>query len=114
MSLSLAVLEVFVHMTIRTPPDDYVPIAIDLRMDESHVERVDAGALASDWRKVDHPALQAFGAEWVRSQRSLALLVPSVVVEGEWNVLINPRHPLAGGMRVQPPKPFYFDERMFR
>ena len=114
LSLSLAVLEVFVHMTMRTPPQDYVSMEIDLGIQESEAERVDAPRVAADWRRLNHPTLQAFGAEWVRSQRSLALLVPSVVVEGEWNVVINPRHPRAHKMKIAAPRPFYFDERMFR
>jgi RES domain-containing protein len=46
--------------------------------------------------------------------RSLVLLVPSVVVEGEWNVVINPLHPDAAGMVIERPHPFQFDERMFK
>jgi RES domain-containing protein len=40
--------------------------------------------------------------------------VPSVLIEGEWNVLLNPAHPDAKKIRVVEKKPFRFDERMFR
>jgi RES domain-containing protein len=114
LSLSLAVLETFVHMTMRTPPRDYVSIAIDLAIRESEAERVSIASLPRDWRRINHPELQALGAEWARSGRSLALLVPSAVIEEEWNVLINPRHPKAKILKISEPKAFYFDERMFR
>lgn len=113
LSLSLAVLEVFVHMTVRADPEDYVSVALDLGMEESKADRVNANDLPEDWRQVDHPALRAIGAEWARSMRSLVLLVPSVVVEGEWNALINPLHPDAARIAIAQPKPFRFDARMF-
>jgi len=114
LSLSLAVLEVFVHMPAPAQPGDYVYVTVDLGVPESKVERINMDRLPRNWKRVDHPALQAFGDEWVRSRRSLALLVPSVVVEGEWNAVINPLHPDAAGMVIEEPKPFQFDERLFK
>jgi RES domain-containing protein len=114
LSLSLAVLEVFVHMTAPAEPDDYVYVAVNLGVEESEAERVRLAQLPRDWRRIDHPKLQMLGDEWAHSMRSLVLLVPSVVVEGEWNALINPLHPDAARMVIEKPHPFQFDERMFR
>lgn len=114
LSLSLAVLEVFVHMTARAEPGDYVYVATDLNIEQSRAERVDLNKLPRDWNTLENPAVQAIGAEWAASKRSLALLVPSVIVAGEWNVLINPLHPDAAGLRIAKPVPFQFDPRMFR
>lgn len=113
LSLSLAVLEVFVHMRGNAPPEDFVSIAVDLGISEDQVERIDLSRLPSDWRRLDHPDLPRIGAEWIESNRSPVLLVPSVVVDGEWNALIHPQHPLLTGMRMEEPKPFRFDVRMF-
>jgi RES domain-containing protein len=114
LSLSLAVLEVFVHMTAEDDPEEYVSVEVDVGINESASERVDVSRLPNDWRQVQHPALQRLGAEWAQSMRSLVLLVPSVVVEGEWNAVINPRHRDAKKMVMQTPRPFRFDERMFK
>jgi RES domain-containing protein len=114
LSLSLAVLEAFVHMTARGEPDDYVSVAIDVGVEESNAERITTDQLPVDWRRVNHPELREVGDEWARSMRSLVLIVPSVVVEGEWNAVINPRHPDAPGMVIERPKPFHFDERLFQ
>jgi RES domain-containing protein len=114
LSLSLAVLEVFVPMTAQDDPEDYVSVAVDLGIEHSEAERVDVGRLLSDWRLVKHPALQLLGEEWARSMRSLVLLVPSVVVEEEWNAVINPLHPDARKLVMEKPKPFRFDLRMFK
>jgi len=114
LSLSLAVVETFVHLEIATEPGDLVSIMAELPVDEIQVERVDVGALPEDWRSVNHPGPQAIGSEWSLSRRSLALLVPSVAVDGEWNALINPLHPDAAAIVVEKPKPFHFDPRMFK
>jgi RES domain-containing protein len=114
LSLSLAVLEVFVHMTAPAEPGDYVYLAVNLGIGESKAERVDLNKLPNDWKLVNNQSLQALGDDWARSMRSLVLLVPSVVIEGEWNALINPLHPDAVGMIVEKPKGFQFDQRMFK
>jgi len=113
LSLSLAVLEVLVHMTAVAGAEDYVYVAADLGIDVSKAERVDIERLPRDWRRLDHPVLRDMGDEWARSMRSLVLLVPSVVVDGEWNAVINPAHPNAAGMSAEKPKIFQFDARLF-
>jgi RES domain-containing protein len=113
-SLSLAVLEVFVHMTARAGPEDYVSVSVNFGVQEPEIERVNPADLPDDWRRTNHPMLQALGASWATSKRSPLLLVPSVIVEGEWNVLINPLHPTVAAMTIETPKPFHFDERLFK
>ena len=43
---------------------------------------------------------QAIGHAWLRSERSLALRVPSEVGKEEAHILINPRHPQASRVRL--------------
>jgi RES domain-containing protein len=116
-SLSLAALEVFVHLEPVAEPGDLVSIAAELPVDGARVaeEKLDIlSRLPSDWRRLDHPGLQRMGEEWIQSMRSLTMLVPSVVVDGEWNLLVNPAHPDAVKIEIEEPKPFRFDPRMFR
>jgi RES domain-containing protein len=113
LSLSLAVLEVFVHMTAQAEPSDFVSVMVDLGIEEDQAERVDKSKLPRDWARIESPATQEIGREWAHSMRSLALLVPSVIVDDEWNVLINPLHPDAARVKIAQPKPFHFDQRMF-
>jgi RES domain-containing protein len=63
---------------------------------------------------LNHPAPRQIGSDWIATGRSLALMVPSVVIDGEWNVLINPTHPEATRIKPEQPKPFHFDARMFK
>ena len=55
---------------------------------------------------------QRFGQDWVRTQRSVALRVPSVVVPGEFNYLLNPAHPDFKRVKIGRPEPFSFDPRL--
>lgn len=41
-----------------------------------------------------------FGTRWLEEQRSLALVVPSIVMPYEGNVIINPAHSRAGSLRI--------------
>lgn len=66
-----------------------------------------------DWRSFPRTAgAQRFGAEWARAQRSAALRVPSAVVPGEFNYLLNPAHPHFKQVKIGPPEPFDFDPRL--
>jgi RES domain-containing protein len=58
--------------------------------------------------------LRAIGDPWIERKGSLALMVPSAALRGEWNVLLNPLHPAIGQIKIEEPQPFRFDARMFR
>lgn len=57
-------------------------------------------------------ASRAVGDRWVTEQRSVALLVPSVVVAVEQNALVNPRHPRFKIDWVTGPVRFRYDPRL--
>lgn len=63
------------------------------------VERLDAASLPNGWRQ-NIDATQAIGDEWLASNRSLLLEVPSVLVPETWNVLINPSHRPARKLKI--------------
>ncbi len=65
-----------------------------------------------DWR--DHPppdSTRAFGLAWIKAGESPALRVPSAVILGEFNYLLNPLHPDFAKIKLHPPQPFAFDAR---
>ena len=57
-------------------------------------------------------ATQEFGAEWLRSGRSAALRIPSAVVRGEFNYLLNPQHPAFASVTFGKATSFQFDRRL--
>lgn len=113
-SLALAALEFFVHIDPSASPDDLVSVSATIPLNKVKVEKLTLSELPKDWRRIDHPALQAIGAKWIDSDSSAALEVPSVVVEGEWNVLLNPAHPQFKKIVIAVPRPFHFDSRMYK
>lgn len=69
----------------------------------------------SNWRDMPYPPeTQRFGTTWVREARSAALRVPSTVVLGEFNYLLNPAHPDFARITFHPAEPFDFDARLKR
>ena len=110
-SVSLAVLEVLVHLQDASLLSSYSLIAA--RFDDALVERLDRSMLPDGWRL--YPAsreLQRIGNEWVKNGRSAVLEVPSAVVERESNYLLNPAHPDFSSVVIGEPEPFTFDERL--
>jgi RES domain-containing protein len=53
------------------------------------------------------------GDWWLGSRTSAVLQVPSSVIAGEHNFLLNPDHSEFGKIQVEPPAIFHFDERLF-
>lgn len=112
-SLSIAVLEIFVHLEPNVLPDDLWSVSAELNLDAISHEAVTEQQLPGNWR--DYPApgvLQDLGSTWIREVRSLALLVPSAVNPEELNVLLNPLHPEMSKLRDVTSKPYIFDPRM--
>jgi RES domain-containing protein len=100
-NVSLAMLEVLVHI------DDAEAFAMQAHIyqrvsfDEAHLAVLDEAALPADWNaRPETVETQSIGDEWVARQETPVLAVPSVVVPDELrfkqeylNYLINPRHP---------------------
>src|SRR5690606_5164132 len=67
----------------------------------------------STWRELPYRReVQQVGAAWLGSGRSLALRVPSALVDGEVNVLLDPEHPGYAAVRVQALAPVRIDPRL--
>jgi RES domain-containing protein len=112
-NLSLAALELFVHVSPGTMPADLVSIRGELP-DSVSIEEIDEAALPDNWRVYPAPAeLQRLGTKWLLEQTSLVLIVPSAITPLERNILLNPVHPEIKQLRFEAGRPFHFDPRMF-
>jgi RES domain-containing protein len=110
-SQALAVLEILVHLDSPELLKAYV--LFEVSMEESLVVDLDRSALPKNWRSEPPPArVQAMGDAWVESADSVVLRVPSVIVPGESNFLLNPRHPDFIRVQIAKPIPFQFDSRL--
>jgi len=102
--LSLACLEVLVHLDKGQLPRDYVWSKVNLprRPEFLHVASLQ-----------DVPSCQATGNAWVRTGNQLAAQVPSIVIPEEFNILLNPIHVDYTALTWSEPQPFRFDSRLF-
>jgi len=93
LSLSLALLEILVHAgTLEERADPRVWFSISLP--RAAALAITARSLPASWNAPAlNPATAALGDAWLRGNRSVALRVPSVLLPGEWNYLLNPGHP---------------------
>jgi len=112
-SLALAAIETFVNLEPNLQPDDLVTIEGEIP-EALEIGRVDLKALPVRWYETRDDSLRCFGDEWVKAGRTVALLVPSAAIRGEWNVLLNPAHAQFAEVKLEEPQPFEFDVRMFR
>ena len=110
-SRSLALVEVLANIKRPTLLQDQAWVLIPVDIAADSIER--PARVPDSWRDTPYPvATQAFGAAWVQTQRSVALRVPSVVVPGEFNYLLNPAHPQFARIKVGKPESFSFDPRL--
>ncbi len=112
-SRALAALELLVHLDRADLLSGYV--SIEARLDDAWVERCSLDSLPQGWHQLPIPlGVQDIGEEWARSRRSVALCVPSAVVPGEFNYLLNPRHPGFGEVQIGAAARFCLDLRLGR
>jgi RES domain-containing protein len=110
---ALAMAEVAVHFTWGTLPPDYQMLTISIP-DDTKIISVKLEELPEDWRKFPYPeSTQKFGDRFVAEDRACVLQIPSVVVEGEVNYLLNPNHSDFDAIQITERVPFPFDPRIF-
>ena len=108
-SRSLAVLERLVHYKRFDHLQAHVLCSVELP--EAAV--LDLPNVPSDWAAPGiSAAAQALGNDWCDRGLSPALRVPSAVTPGEFNLLINSRHPDWRWDWVTGPEPLVFDSRL--
>jgi RES domain-containing protein len=111
---SLAMAEVIVHFTLATIPDDYVMMTIFVP-DDADIYNLSAADLPKDWNAWPHSvSTQTIGDRFVMDNKYPILRVPSAVTQGDYNLLINPRHPDFKRIDIIEIKKFPFDSRIFK
>ena len=113
-TLSLAALELFVHLSAGDARIEFVAIAVEIP-GEVAINELRSQDLRADWRaEPPSDACKALGTEWAELGDTAVLEVPSVIVPREPNYLLNPRHPDHQHMIIHDPEPFGFDSRMWK
>jgi RES domain-containing protein len=111
-SLALAAVETFVNLEPNLRPADLVSIEGDVP-EAVEVARLDPKDLPVTWYTTRDESLRQFGDRWIKAGKTVALLVPSAAIRGEWNILLNPAHPDFSRVKFSEAQAFEFDARMF-
>jgi RES domain-containing protein len=110
--LALAAIALFVHLEPAQMPNDLVSIAWELPEGGPGL-RWEASVLPANWWSDELGPTREMGDLWIRGQQSPAVLVPSVPIQPEWNVPVNPLHPRIREVENASIQPLVFDARMF-
>ncbi len=113
-TLSLAVIELFVHLDIIEAkfPLVYFPVEIP---DVVKIEEINPDNLPRSWQEEPPPdETKDLGTLWVNKAGTAVLKVPSVVIPGEFNLLLNPAHPDFKKIKIGHPLKFSLDRRMVK
>ena len=111
-SLSLACLENIVHRNSRGLNGNFRTILIEIP-EFLKIEKPDAVKLPIEWFAF-HNILETrkAGDVWVSANRSAVLQVPSVIIPGEFNYVLNPAHEDFKQIKYLGNEPFEFDARL--
>jgi RES domain-containing protein len=111
-SRALCTAEIAVHTPIGILPEDYVLVTLEIPGHSMFT--LPLSGLPKDWKAIP-PALSTrlLGDQFIKNKKFLSMKVPSVIVQGEFNFLINPRHARMKEVKIVSTEPFAFDARLF-
>ena len=109
---SLSALEVLVHLNNKTVPEELQIITLELQ--EGDIIEYDVKKYRKILKREDSIIkFKMEGKNWIDSGLSIGLKVPSVLIRGEMNILLNPNHKQYKKVKVLSIEDFKFDERFF-
>lgn len=111
-SISLAILEIMVHLQSSLLLQSYTLLSIEIP--DEMLPQVERAQLQDDWKDPSPPdSTQSLGEAWLQAETSVGLRVPSVIVPTEFNVIVNPLHPeFAALLESVRAEPMMFDPRL--
>lgn len=111
-SIQQCMLEVLVHL--EESPDDYYSVEL-IVPDDVGIAQPDPKKLPKEWRSRDYNTpTRAVGDSFIEGADHLLMRVPSAIVPGGFNYLMNPMHPDIKRVKVGKVKSFKFDQRLFK
>lgn len=112
-SRALCTTEIAVRTPLGNIPVDYYLTIIEIPA-SIEIGEIKPADLPRDWKSIPHPhSTQLTGDKFIAAGKFLVLKVPSAVVQGDYNYLINPAHKLMSKIKIVKTELFEFDERLF-
>ncbi|MGI8598118.1 MAG: RES family NAD+ phosphorylase [Chitinophagaceae bacterium] len=110
-SRALAFAEVAIHIPVSIVPKDYFLISINTS-EKASILKLAEKDMPADWRSNPHSnSTQKIGDQFIVESKYLIFQVPSAIVPGDFNFLINPNHSLIKEVTIKYVEPFEFDNR---
>ncbi|PRC93787.1 RES family NAD+ phosphorylase [Solimicrobium silvestre] len=113
-TIALATLETLAHIGSEIAARNRFLIAISVPVKLwNKREIITAAELDPSWL-AEPPGMFSieFGSTWLEGRSAALLLVPSIIVPEEFNVLINPKHPDAKKISAKIVRQFIYDPRL--
>lgn len=111
---ALAMAEVLVHLTLATLPIGFCMISIFIP-EEISISEIDMGMLPKNWNEFpEQIGTQNIGDAFISDTNFCVIKVPSAVVKGDFNYLINPHHQDFNKIKITNQEDFPFDKRIFK
>lgn len=112
-SRALCTVEIAVHMPLSILPIDFKLVTIDIP-DSIEIAEMNVRILPDGWSSIPYiGATQKLGDKFVKKRKYAVIRVPSAVVSGDFNILINPQHADFSKIQVIKIENFSFDKRLF-
>lgn len=110
-NLSCAMVELRVHLNGIPLPNTHKFIEITSSSEVS-TEKLSLKEFKT-WDINNDSDSKEYGNKWLEEQRSLILIVPSIVIPQEKNYIINPNHPEFIKLKASKPRALGWDSRLF-
>lgn len=112
-SRALALAEVVVHLSLAYLPSDFIMLEI-LIPEKVKISEINSNILPKNWNSFPHlTSTQFIGDQFIRESKYGVVKIPSAVVKGDFNFLINPRHPDFKKINITNQERFAVDQRLF-
>jgi RES domain-containing protein len=109
---SLAALEVLANTPLSSLPDDLYLITLILP-ESIKIMQIKSPDLPKGWNRYPPPNyLREAGSEWLISRNSLAMRIPSALINSEFNILLNPIQKEMSQIKTGEVRSFRFDQRI--
>lgn len=108
---ALAILEYSVNVHLEEMPN--LLSITSLEIPDKLIKELKASVLPADWKTIPAPSsTKNIGTNFLKEQASPILRVPSVIIEEEFNFLLNPLHRECSRFKIVDIKLINYDERI--
>ncbi len=111
-SRALALAELAVHISLAMVPKDFVMLEVNIPTSISR-KSISISKLPFGWN--EHPPIldtQRIGDDFIQNNKFCVLKVPSAVVHGDFNYLVNPFHTSFSKISINSMSEFPIDDRL--